>query len=302
MIETNPTSFDAVVIGGSYAGLAAALQLARARKRVAVVDAGVRRNRMAAASHGFLGQDGREPGAIVADARAQLLAYPSVTWIEGAATEATGALDAFAVALADGRTLAGRRLVLATGVVDELPDLPGLAARWGRSVFHCPYCHGYELGGGPIGVIATMPMSQHQALLLPDWGPVTYFLNGAASPDDAEAAALAARGVAVEPVPVAALEGDMTPVVVLADGRRLPFAGLFMASRTRPASPLAAQLGCAHDEGPAGPFVRTDEMKATSVPGVFAAGDAARMAGSVTFAVGDGAMAGMAAHRSLLFG
>lgn len=292
-------SFDVIVVGGSYAGLSAALQLARARQRVAVVDAGQRRNRFAATSHGFLGQDGRAPSDIVADAKAQLLAYPTVQWLAGTATRAQAQGDGFVVTLAD-RTLTARRLVLATGVTDELPAIPGLAERWGRHVFHCPYCHGYELDRGAIGVLATSELSMHHALMLPDWGPTTLLLNGAFAPDAAQHAALAARGVTVEATPVARVEGRAT--VVLQDGRSRVLAGLFVATRIHMQSPLAAQLGCAFDDSPAGPVIRRDAMMATTVPGVFACGDAARPFGNVALAVGDGAMTGAATHRSLIPG
>ena len=289
---------DALVIGGSYAGLSAALQLARARRRIAVVDAGQRRNRFAEASHGFLGQDGRAPGDIVRDAKAQLLAYPNVRWLEDTAISACRQDDGFVVEVS-GETVRARRLVLATGVVDELPPLDGLAQRWGRTVFHCPYCHGYELGEGAIGVLASSPLSMHHALMLPDWGPTTFLLNGAFEPDEEQARALAARGVAVEAMPVARITGEMT--VELADGRRLPLAGLFTATRTRMASPLAEQLGCEFEQGPAGPYLRRTMME-TTVPGVFACGDAAMPFANVAMAVGDGAMTGAATHRSLIPG
>lgn len=291
--------FDALVIGGSYAGLSAALQLARARRRVAVVDAGQRRNRFAATSHGFLGQDGRAPGDIAQEARAQLLAYPTVVWHEGTAATAQRQGEGFEVGLDGGVTLRAQRLVLATGVIDELPPVEGLAERWGRSVFHCPYCHGYELDGAPIGVLASSPLALHHALLLPDWGPTTLLLNGAFTPDAEQARALAARGVVVEATPVARLTGAAT--VELRDGRRLPLAGLFTATRTRMASPLAEQLGCEFEPGPVGPYLRRT-MTATTVPGVFACGDAAMPFGSVALAVGDGAMTGSATHRSLIPG
>lgn len=291
---------DALIVGGSYAGLSAALQLARARRRVTVVDAGLRRNRFASASHGFLGQDGRPPEAIAAEAREQLLAYPTVTWVTGKATTARQVEGGFALTLESGDTLTGRTLVLATGVVDELPAIPGLAAHWGKHLFACPYCHGYEVNQGRIGVIATGPLSIHQALLLPDWGPTTFFLNGAMEPDEAQRASLAARGVTVEAEPVAEVLAD-APTLRLRDGRLVALDGLFTATRTHAASPLAEQLGCAFDEGPMGPFIRTDMAQETTVPGVFACGDAARMAGNVAFAVADGAMAGIGAHRSLVF-
>jgi thioredoxin reductase len=299
-MTTSTFQNDAIVIGGSYAGLSAALQLARARRRVLVIDAGVRRNRFASASHGFLGHDGRAPGDIAADGRAQLLAYPNVRWLDDTAAQVVAEDGGFRVSTAEGLAEHARKLVLATGVVDELPLIEGLAERWGRGVFHCPYCHGYELDQGRIGVLAVGPLSIHHALMLPDWGSTTFFLNDAFVPDDAQRAALVARGVTVEAGAVARLTDTAT--VELRDGRRFAMDGLFTASRTHIASPVAAQLGCAMDEGPMGAFIRTDAMQATSVPGVFACGDAARAAGNVAISVGAGAMAGAATHQSLMFG
>lgn len=298
-IEPRAT-FDVIIVGGSYAGLSAGMQLARARRRVLLIDAGLRRNRYASHSHGFLTQDGRPPADIAADGKRQLLAYPTVTWREGRAQHAEARDGGFRVTLADGSAADSQRLILATGVVDELPPVAGLAERWGASVFHCPYCHGYELDQGRIGVIATGPLSMHHALMLPDWGTVTFFLNGAFEPDAAQLAELARRGATVERTPIACIAG--VAEVVLADGRVHAMAGLFAGPRTHQASALAEQLGCALDDGPMGPIVRVDEMKATSVAGVFSCGDAARAAGNVAFAVADGAMAGVAAHRTLMFG
>ncbi|MBC7941199.1 MAG: NAD(P)/FAD-dependent oxidoreductase [Chitinophagaceae bacterium] len=291
---------DAIVVGGSYAGLSAALQLARARRRIAVFDAGQRRNRFADTSHGFLGQDGRASQAIIDEARAQLLAYPNVRWLSDTAeTVEKQADDDFAVTTSSA-TLHAKRVVLATGVVDELPAIEGLAQRWGRSVFHCPYCHGYELNNGRIGVLASGPMAAHQAVMLTDWGSVTLFVNRAFEPDEAQMKSFAQRGVDVEVAPVVRLSG--TAIVELADGRKLDMDGLFTVSATRMASPVAEQLGCAFDDGPTGPFIRRSESNETTVAGVFACGDAARMFGSVAISVGDGAMTGAFAHRSMIAG
>lgn len=292
--------FDVIVIGGSYAGMAGALQLARARRAVAVVDAGQRRNRFAQTSHGLLGQDGATPSDIHAAAKAQLLAYPTVTWVDGIATSAARDGEQFTIFLVGGEMLTGKRVILATGVRDELPDIPGLAERWGTSVFHCPYCHGYELNEGPIGVLATGEMAVHQASMLPDWGPTTLFTNGALDPDADQRALLERRKVEIEPALITGIRGTAT--ICLQDGREHHLAGLFVAPRLLQASPLAEQLGCEFVEGPMGPYISTGDTQETSVEGVFAAGDAARLAGSLTFAIADGAMAGLSAHRSLMFG
>jgi thioredoxin reductase len=298
----NPMIYDAIIVGGSYSGLAAALQIARARRQVLVIDAGERRNRFAESSHGFLTRDGSPAAQIAGIGREQLLAYPNVTWIDARAENAAGSLDAFTIATSSGTSHESRRLILATGVTDLLPPIPGLRERWGKSVFHCPYCHGYETDGGAIGVLATGPLSMHQATMLPDWGKTTLFLNNAFEPDSAQLDALAARGVPVEYTPVTAVSGDGTkPVIKLSDGRSIPLAGLFTFSRTAVTGPLPQQLGCDLDDGPLGTFIKTEDSKMTSIPGVYACGDTALMAGSVSFAVGDGVKAGISAHQSLMF-
>ena len=294
--------YDAVVVGGSFAGLGAALQLARARRRVLVVDAGRPRNRFARTSHGFLGQDGQPPGLILDTARKQVLAYPTVEFRSGEVAAARVRDEGFELTLASGETLTGRRLILATGVVDELPELPGLKERWGVTVLHCPYCHGYEVAGRRLGVLATSELSIHQALLIPDWSDdVTLFTNGAVSIDADQQAALASRGVRVEERLVAEVVGDVPDLegVRLHDGKVVPVDALFTSARTRLASPLAEQLGCEIYDGPIGPVIRTDERKQTTVPGVYAAGDAARFPHTVSWAVADGVTAGIGAHQSL---
>jgi len=289
---------DVIVIGGSYAGMAAALQLLRARRHVLIIDGGKRRNRNASHSHGFLGQDGVDPAELARLARVQLETYPTLAWLDDEVEQASGSKDDFHV-VAGGTTHTGRRLLLAIGVQDQLPAIPGLAERWGRSAFHCPYCHGYELDRGRIGVIATGPMSIHQAQLLPEWGETTFFLNGALELDDASAANLQQRGASIEKTPIRQIDGNAD--IVLIDGRCLPFAGLFIASRNKPSTPIASQLGCELMETPMGIQIGTDQTKETSVPGVFACGDAARIPHSVSLAVGDGAWAGAQLHRSLVW-
>jgi thioredoxin reductase len=289
---------DVIVIGGSYAGLAAALQLARARRKVLVIDAGHRRNRNAAHSHGFLGQDGQDPAVIAAKGRAEVLAYPTARLVEGTAQSVARTETGFAVTVATGERFETERVILALGVIDELPEIPGVAERWGKSIFHCPYCHGYELGGEKIGVIATSALSFHHAMLLPDWGETTYFTRGF-EPTDEQSAQLERRRVTIERGDVRGIDGAAT--VHVADGRALSFAGLFLMPRNRVAGSLVSDLGVEMEDGPVGKIIKTDMMKMTSVPGVLACGDAAMAAGSVSFAVADGVRAGVGAHASLIF-
>lgn len=294
-------TFDVIVIGGSYAGMAGALQLARGRRKVAVIDAGIRRNRFAEHSHGVLGQDGKPPAQIAAEAKAQLLLYPNLIWIEGKVESAEKTGDLFTVTTGDNQTLSAKRLLLATGVSDHLPTITGLQDRWGKSVFHCPYCHGYELNQGPLGVLAVSEASLHQALLIPDWGPTTLFTNNCFTPNELQLKQLAARKVRIETEPVSEIAGEQSAIVKLANGRLVELAGLFIASLTKPASPIAYDLGCELAESPVGFYVKTDEFKQTTIPGVYACGDLGRAMGSVTFAIGDGALAGFALHHSLIF-
>ncbi|WP_394846321.1 NAD(P)/FAD-dependent oxidoreductase [Pendulispora brunnea] len=295
---------DVIIVGGSYAGLSAALQLARARRQVLVLDAGQRRNRFASSSHGFLGQDGASPGAIAAKARAEVLAYPTVAWYDAMATDARATPDGFVVKTgAD--VFRAKRIILATGVVDELPNVPGLVERWGKTVFHCPYCHGYELGLGRLGVLATSPLSSFHAMLVSEWaapGQMTLFVLEGFELDADQAAQLTARGIRIEREPVVAATGEAPALNVhLRDGRIIPLDGLFAHSHTHLANPFAEQLGCELEAGHSGWFYKTDAMKETTVPGVFACGDNSVAAGSVATAVGDGVRAGTAAHRSLVF-
>jgi thioredoxin reductase len=290
---------DVIIVGGSYAGMAAALQLVRARRSVLLIDADSRRNRFADSSHGFLTQDGNSPQAIAATAKAQLLAYPTVQWLEDSAISASKTQAGFQVNT-EQQSYQAKRLLLATGVTDQLPEIPGLAERWGKSIFHCPYCHGYELDQGPIGVLAASPLALHHALMLPDWGPTTLFTNECFEPDAEQKAQLLARGVVIEPGKVLQISGKAD--VQLTTGKTLQMAGLFTQPGTTVNSPLAQQLGCQFEQGPMGAFIQTSASKETTVPGVFACGDNARMAGSVAIAIGDGSLAGAMAHQSLLFG
>ncbi|PCK87470.1 thioredoxin reductase [Rhizobium sophoriradicis] len=295
-------SYEVIVIGGNFAGLSAAMQLARARRRVLLVDAGMPRNRFSQAAHGFLGQDGRAPAAIMEEGKKQLSLYPNITLRDGRVVHAQKQDDQFITGIEGGGEERADRLILATGVSDTLPEIAGLGDRWGRSVLHCPYCHGYEVSGGELGVLANHPHSAHSAMMIPDWGATTFFTQARFEPDEEQLAKLRARGVRIERSPIVELLGDSPKLeaVRLADGRIAPLDAIFVAPKTGMASPIAEQLGCAFDDGVLGPVIRTAENKETSITGVFAAGDAASSMHSGTLASAAGVLAGVHCHQSLV--
>jgi thioredoxin reductase len=299
-MRTHP---DAIIIGGSFAGLSAAMYLARARRSVWIIDTGLPRNRFSDYSHGFFTHDGSAPGDMLAIARAQVDAYPTTTFVDAEAISAAREQDGLSVRLGTGDVLRSTALVLAFGISDELPNVPGIAERWGKSVLHCPYCHGYEFSGRRLGVLHVSPMSIHQAMLIAEWGETTLYLNGAPAPDDATLAQLHERGISIEPAPISALQGRGVSLSALdlADGRTADVDALYLSPRFHLNSEIGQQLGCETDESPLGRIIRTDGTKLTTVPQVYAAGDITRAAHNVTWASADGVMAGMAVHRALVF-
>lgn len=291
---------DVVIVGGAFAGLAAATYLGRARRDVVVIDAGNPRNRNAEEAHGYLGYDGRPPLTILDAAHRQIAAYPGVRIVGGKAVAATALPGGFSVTLGDGDVVTGRKLILAFGLSDSLDPIPGMRERWGKSVLQCPYCHGFEFSGRRLGVLHGSSGSARQACLIASWGPTTLFLNGAdLAPDDA--ALLAAHDVAVEPARVTALVGEGTDLSAarLDDGRDSPVEALYVTSQSILSSPIAEELGAAIDDGP---IIRTDSDQMTTVSGVYAAGDIANALHSISRVVADGALAAIAAHRALVFG
>ncbi|PWB21623.1 thioredoxin reductase [Stenotrophomonas sp. SPM] len=291
---------DVLIVGGSYAGIAAGLILARARRPVTIIDSGLPRNSAASHSHGVPGQDGISGAELLKNARQQLLDYPTVRWLQGEVVHAQSTAEGVELRTADGQVLAARKLLLATGIADQLPELPGLAERWGSTVLHCPYCHGYEVGGGAIGLLGGHPMSAAKATLFADWGNVTFFGQGLPISDE-EQAAMQQRGVQIETTPVVGVQGEQPTwlEVELADGRRIAQRALFVPAMQQMATPLVQQLGCALVESPLGVLVEVDMMKQTSVANVYAAGDATTV-GNITLAMAEGVRAGIGVHHALV--
>ncbi|MEU3339930.1 NAD(P)/FAD-dependent oxidoreductase [Streptomyces sp. NPDC006668] len=276
--------YEVVVVGGGAAGLSAALVLGRARRRTLVVDAGEPRNTPAAHMQGYLSRDGMPPAEFLAIGREEIARY-GVQLVRDRAVDASRG-EGFEVALESGRTVSARALVVATGLKDELPAVPGVAERFGRDVLHCPYCHGWEVRDQAFGVLATTPMSAHQALMVSQWSKdVTFFLHTVAGSElsDDDLRRLAAAGVEVVPGEVAGLvvEDDRLTGVRLADGTVHDRSVLFVAPRAVPRTGLLERLGAEMDETPFGAYPVIDERGKTSVPGLWAAGNASGFAEQV---------------------
>ncbi|MEU7581118.1 NAD(P)/FAD-dependent oxidoreductase [Streptomyces sp. NPDC041068] len=300
---TGNQAYDVVVVGGGTAGLSAALVLGRSRRRVLVVDAGEPRNAPAAHMQGYLSRDGMPPAEFLAEGRRELERYGVEVVRDRVTALSPDGEGEFEVGLADGGAVRARRVVVATGVVDELPDVPGLAERWGRDVLHCPYCHGWEVRDEAFGVLAPEPFSSHQALLVTQWSTdVTLFLDTVRELPDAEWERLAAAGVQVVEGEVAGLEveGDRLTGVRLADGRVLPRSVLFVASKPVPREDLLGTLGVEFRDTPFGAYPVVDETFRTTVPGVWAVGNAAGPMEQVINAASAGYRAGTVINAELL--
>jgi thioredoxin reductase len=292
------------VVGGGAAGLSGALNLARARRSVLVVDAGEQRNLPAEGVHGLLARDGMAPAELVRLGRAEVERYGGA--VLGARVAALGgSAGQFAVTLDGGRVLGARRLLVTTGLVDELPGVPGLRELWGGDVVHCPYCHGYEIRDRPIGVLGTNHMAVHGAQLFRQWSSdLTLFLHTAPDPTAEEREGLAARGIRVVEGAVAALEtdGGRLSGVRMASGEVVPRRALAVSPRFVARSELLAGLGLMATEHPsgAGERIEGDALGLTTVPGVWVAGNVADPMAWVASAAHQGAMAGAAINHDLI--
>lgn len=289
--------WDVVVVGGGAAGLSAALVLGRARRRTLLVDAGSQSNLAAAAVGGLLGHDGRPPAELYAQGRRELARYPAVELRDGevvAGTRREG--GGFELELDGGGRETARRVLLASGMDYRPPDLPGIAARWGGSVFHCPFCHGWEVRERPLGLLDRGPEGARRALLLSAWSDdVTLLSDGPAGLEEEDARLLAAAGVAVDERPVAGLRGPGAELeaVVFAGGEERACAGLQVPVTLHRRSELAGELGAvAAEPNPlTAESVAVDPMGTTAVPGLSAAGDLSGGMPSVANAIAAGAKA-----------
>jgi thioredoxin reductase len=306
-MSTSSETYDVVVVGGGAAGLSGALALVRSRRRVLVVDSGAPRNAPAGHVHNFLTRDGTPPAELYAVGRSEVAAYGG-EFLDGAVVSAIRDEDGFTVRMADGGTVRARRLLVTTGLVDELPDVPGLAERWGRDVLHCPYCHGWEVRDQAIGILATGPMAVHQALLFRQLsGDVTVLLHTAPHPGPEEAEQLAALGITCIEGAVAGVEvsDDRLTGVRLASGAVVPLQALVVAPRFTARADVLTSLGLETVElqmggHVLGSYVPADATGATAVPGVWVAGNVTDLKAQVITSAAAGLNAGAAMNADLV--
>ena len=311
-MNSGVSEYDVVVIGGGAAGLSAAVTLGRALRSVVVIDAGEPRNAPAAGVHGFLSRDGINPKELLDLGRSEAVGY-GADIMSGTAVEARSTPDptagggpAFEVDLADGRTVKARRVLVTSGLIDVLPEIEGIRERWGRDVLHCPYCHGWEVRNKAIGILGSVPMALHQALLFRQWSSnITLFLNDVVEPTEEQWEQLAARSITVVDGKVQALEvsNDALSGVVLASGTVIPVDAVVTGPRLEARSGVLESLGVPTVEHAMGVGTHVEAAPmggATSVPGVWAAGNVTDLTGQVMASAAAGVMAGAAINADLM--
>ncbi|MEV2268513.1 NAD(P)/FAD-dependent oxidoreductase [Nonomuraea africana] len=286
---------DVVVVGAGAAGLNAALFLGRARRRVAVIDTGEPRNAPATHMHGFLSRDGLPPAKLLELGRAEITRY-GVRLIQGRVEQID---HGYNVRMVGGQVIKARRVLVATGLRDELPDIPGVHERWGKDLLHCPYCHAYEVRDQPLAVLGTHPGAVHQALLLRAWSDDVVFFPHTLELTAQDRERLEARGLRVVEGEIERLvvDGDRLRGIELTDGRDVPRAAAFLFPRMVPRDELLTHLGCAKDDNG---WVATDRTGRTSVAGVWAAGNVIDPRAQVVTAAGMGSAAAFAMNTDLL--
>lgn len=291
-----PQPYDVVIVGGGAAGLSAALVLGRARRRVALIDAGSPRNAPAAHMQGYLSRDGVPPADLLATGRAEVAGY-GVEIIENVVLRIE---PGFTVHLGDGQVLAARRILVATGVSDQVPDIPGVRERWGKDLLHCPYCHGWEVRDQPLGVLGSNPGSILHAQLVRQWSADVVYFAHTQEPTPAEATELDARGISIVHGEVARLvvEDDHLTGVELTDGQVIPRDAVFVRPVITPhPDNLLASLGCEVDDTG---FAVVESTGRTSTPGVWGAGNAIDPRAQVITAAGAGSAAAIAINADLV--
>lgn len=293
-------NFDVIIVGGSYAGLSAAMTLGRSLRNTLIIDAGKPCNRQTPHSHNFITHDGETPGNIRDKAKAQVLAYKTVQFVNDTAISAVTNTGGFGVQTSSGKNYQSKKLLFATGILDIMPPIKGLAECWGISVLHCPYCHGYEVRHQKTGVIASGEGAVEYAKLLSNWtNALMIFTNGAPAFSDAHIAVLQKANANVYPQEIEAIEhvAGQVSTVHLKDGSRITVPVIYHRPSFQQHSTLPEALGCTLTSNG---FIQVDGMQKTTVPGIFAAGDNSTGFRSVAEAVAGGNKAGAVINKELI--
>ena len=302
LILMNTQPWDVIIIGGGAAGLSAALMLGRSRRRTLVIDTGSPRNRFASHMHGVLGNEGASPADLVERGRAEAAGY-GVEFLADAVERVDQTDDGVLVKLREGDPLRARALIVASGLVDDLPDIPGLAERWGKSVLHCPYCHGWEVRGQRLGILATSPLGLHHAQLVRQWtDDLTVFTADIGPMDDATIHRLRSRGIRLIASPVTEVlgEGDQVTGVRTSDGNVTELDAIFTAATLRPRDEFLRHLDLDRADTPMGSFLAADPMGQTSSSRIWAVGNVTSPGGNVPMSIGAGASAGAMVNMALV--
>lgn len=292
-------NFEVIIIGGSYAGLSAAMALGRSVRKVLIIDSGLPCNRQTPHSHNFITQDGEQPAVIAAKARAEVLQYCTVQFLRGLAVDAEQIDKGFIVRTAEGERYQCRKLIFATGIKDLMPNIKGFAECWGISVVHCPYCHGYELKDQKTGIMANGPRAVHLTALVSNLSKeVTIFSMGKADFSEADLAKFGEHNIQIVETPLTEIvhEKGQLSQVILADGSSMHFDALYAAVPFTQHSDLPQSLGC---ELTAQGYIAIDNFQKTSVKGIYACGDNAAMMRAVANSVYSGNLAGAMANMEL---
>ncbi|PPL01502.1 NAD(P)/FAD-dependent oxidoreductase [Parapedobacter indicus] len=296
----NNSFFEVVIIGGSYAGLAAGMALGRALRRVLIIDGGKPCNAQTPHSHNFLTHDGHTPAHITALGREQVLAYPSVTLVTDEVRNVTGVDRDFQIEMTSGKRVNAQKVLFATGIKDQLPEIEGIKDCWGISAIHCPYCHGYEYRDMPTGLLVNGEMAFEKARLIHHWTKqLTLFTNGKSTLNPTHTNQLSASGIAIVETPVRQIAhtGGFLTHVILSDETTVSLKALYVSAPFVQHCPIPETLGC--ELLPSG-HLKVDDFQRTTVPGIFAAGDNAVKFRSVALAVATGTGAGAFINHELI--
>ena len=295
----NDKDFDVIIIGGSYAGLSAAMALGRSLKRVLIIDSGIPCNRQTPHSHNFITQDGEKPSAIAEKARTQVLKYNTVNIINGLAVRGNKTQNGFMISTQNNENFTGKKLIFATGIKDSMPDIKGFAACWGISVVHCPYCHGYEIRDQKTAILANGDKGFHIASLVNNLTDnITVLTQGKVDFTDEQLRKLGAHNIRIDKRIISEIEHENGYVknVIFRDGNKEDFKAVYAAIPFVQQTDIPVQLGCEITELG---YIRVNEFQQTNMEGIYACGDNSVMMRSVANAVYSGNLAGAMVNAAI---